>query len=331
MGSLSLFPPRASAMAGELDALYMFLVVISTVMTLLIFFFVFFFAVKYRRRSPNDPPPRPIHGSIILETAWSVLPFLVMLIMFAWGTRLYYQEYTPPPKNTLDIYVTGKQWMWKVQYTGGQKEINELHVPTGRAVKVTLASEDVIHSFYIPAFRIKHDVVPGHFQTVWFEPTKPGRYHLFCAEYCGTNHSKMGGWVTVMEPAAFEKWLSGGNTGGSMVDQGQKLFEQYGCVTCHVLDQKGRCPSLRNVFGHVVSLEGGATVLADEAYLRESILNPNAKIVAGYPRDTMPVFRGQISEEGLLQLIVYIKSLSNPGTAAPAAAATPAAAKASAK
>jgi cytochrome c oxidase subunit 2 len=314
MGSLSIFPPRASTMAGELDALYMFLVIVSGIMTALIFLVVFFFAVKYRRRSPDDPAPKPIHGSIPLEIAWSVIPFGFMLVMFVWGTKMYYDEYTPPARNTLDLYVTAKQWMWKVQYPGGQREINELHVPTGRPVKVTLASEDVIHSFFIPAFRVKHDVVPGHYEEVWFEPTTPGRYHLFCAEYCGTNHSKMGGWVTVMDPAAYENWLSGGASNGSMADQGQKLFEQYGCVTCHVLDQKGRCPSLRNVYGHAVQLEGGATIIADEAYLRESIMNPNAKIVSGYKRDIMPVFQGEIGEEGLLQLIVYIKSLSNPET-----------------
>src|SRR6202034_3381125 len=188
-------------------------------MTVLIFFFVFFFAIKYRRRSPEDRPD-PIHGSLPLEITWSVIPFLVMLVMFAWGTKLYFQNYVAPLKDTLDIYVTGKQWMWKVQYPGGQREIDELHVPTGTAVKLTLASEDVIHSFYIPAFRLKHDVVPGSYQTYWFVPTKPGGYHIFCAEYCGTNHSRMIGWVTVMDPVGYQTWLSGGNTGESMAEQG---------------------------------------------------------------------------------------------------------------
>jgi cytochrome c oxidase subunit 2 len=311
MGSFSIFPPRASTSAAQVDALYGFLLLVGFVMTTLIFFFVFLFAIKYRRKSPADRPAA-IHGSLPLEIAWSVIPFLIMLIMFAWGTKLYFLNYTPPAKDTLDIYVTGKQWMWKVQYPGGQREINELHVPTGRAVKLTLASEDVIHSFYIPAFRLKHDVVPGSYQTFWFQPTEPGRYHIFCAEYCGTNHSRMIGWVTVMAPAPYQTWLSGGSTGGSMAAQGQKVFEQYGCVTCHVLDQQGRCPSLRNVFGKPVQLADGRTVLADEAYLRESILNPNAKIVKGYDRDIMPVFHGQIGEEAFLQLIVYIKSLSAP-------------------
>jgi cytochrome c oxidase subunit 2 len=246
-----------------------------------------------------------------LEIAWSAIPLMVMLVMFAWGTRLYFENYTPP-RDTLDIYVTGKQWMWKVQYPDGQREINELHVPTGRPVKLTLASEDVIHSFFLPAFRLKHDVVPGSYQTFWFQPTRPGRYHIFCAEYCGTNHSQMIGWMTVMDPVSYQNWLAGGAAGASLVDQGRQLFEQYGCVSCHVLDAQGRCPSLRNVFGNKVELEDGRVVLADEAYVRESILNPNAKIVKGYKRDIMPVFQGQINEDGLLSLIIYIKSLSRP-------------------
>ncbi len=303
------FPPAASTGAGQVDALYIYLVLVGGIMTVLIFFAVILFAFKYRRKSADEPPPKAIHGSIPLEITWSVIPFLFMLVMFAWGTKLYFANYTPP-RDTLDIYVTGKQWMWKVQYPDGQREINELHVPTGRPVKLILASEDVIHSFYLPAFRLKHDVVPGSYQTFWFQATQPGRYHIFCAEYCGTDHSRMRGWVTVMDPISYSNWLVSGTTSGSMVEMGEKLFSQYGCVTCHLMDNQGRCPSLRNVFGHPVQLDDGRTVLADEAYVRESILNPNAKIVKGYKRDIMPVFQGQISEEGLLQLIVYLKSLS---------------------
>src|SRR5215471_5730443 len=184
MGAFSIFPARASTTAGEVDALYAFVIGISIVFTVLIFGCVFFFAIKYRRRHP-DERPRPIHGSIPLEVTWSLVPFALMLVMFVWGTKLYFQNYTPPP-DTLDIYVMGKQWMWKIQYPGGQREINELHVPTGRPVKLTLASEDAIHSFYVPAFRLKHDVVPGHYELFWFQATTPGRYHIFCAEYCGT-------------------------------------------------------------------------------------------------------------------------------------------------
>jgi len=315
MGPYSIFPERASAGAGQVDTLYIFLLVVGIGMTALIFGCVFFFAIKYHRKSDSERP-KPIHGSLPLEIGWSITPFLVMLVMFGWGTKLYFENYSPPHKDTLDIYVTGKQWMWKVQYPNGRREINELHVPVGRAVKLILASEDVIHSFFVPAFRLKHDVVPGSYQTYWFEPTKPGRYHIFCAEYCGTNHSRMTGWVTVMDATEYQTWLAGGSAGGSMAAQGEKLFQQYGCVSCHVTDAQGRCPSLRNVFGHPVVLEDGRTVIADEAYVRESILNPNAKIVKGYHRDVMPVFQGQLGEEDLLKLIVYVKSLSTPAPVA---------------
>lgn len=308
--NFSFFPEQASNFAPEVDALYAFLVVVTLVMTGLIFLAVFAFAVKYRRRSDLEVPA-PIVGSIKLELFWSVSPFLVMLIMFIWGVKIYFAEYASFPRNALDVYVTGKQWMWKVQYPEGQREINELHVPVGRPVKLTIASEDVIHSFYIPAFRVKHDVVPGHYQNLWFTATKPGRYHLFCAEYCGNQHSGMIGWVTVMDPVAFQNWLAGGGAEGTMAQQGEKLFAQYGCSSCHLLDTQGRCPTLRNVYGQQVLLDDGRKVLGDDAYIRESILNPNAKIVYGYKPDIMPTFQGQVSEEQILQLIAYIKSLSS--------------------
>jgi cytochrome c oxidase subunit 2 len=232
-----------------------------------------------------------------------------MLVMFAWGTKLYFRNYAPPRTDTLDIYVVGKQWMWKIQYPDGQREINELHVPTGRAVKLTLASEDAVHSFYIPAFRLKHDVVPGSYETYWFEATKPGRYHIFCAEYCGTNHSEMKGWVTVMSPSDYQAWLRNGAPEESMVARGRELFSQHGCFTCHA-DPQGQAPSLTNVFGHSVQLEDGRTVIVDERFLRDAILNPGANLVKGYPSNIMPIYEGQLNEEELLQLVVYIKSLS---------------------
>jgi cytochrome c oxidase subunit 2 len=325
----SIFPPDASTHAGQVDWLYGYLVALSIVMTVLIFVVVFFFAVKYRRRHPNEIPPY-IHGSWKLETLWSVVPFLFMLVMFGWGAKLYFDIYTTHP-DALDVYVVAKQWMWKVQYPEGQREINELHVPVGRPIKLTMASEDVIHSFFVPAFRIKRDVVPGHFNTVSFTATTPGRYHLFCAEYCGTQHSGMIGWVTVMSPVDYENWLSGGGVTGSMASQGEKMFQQLGCSTCHLLDEQGRCPNLRNVYGHPVALADGRTVLADDAYVRESVLNPNAKVVAGFKPDIMPTFQGQISEEGLMQLIAYIKSLaikpSGPPVGAPATGQTAGAAR----
>jgi cytochrome c oxidase subunit 2 len=310
--SFTLFPENASTLATSVDRLYFFEVTVSVVMTILIFTAVFLFAIIYRRRRP-DQVGHPIEGSMFLELTWSIIPFLIMLVMFGWGATIAFDEYAPP-KDAYNIYVVGKQWMWKVQYPEGQREINELHVPVGRPVRVTMASEDVIHSFFVPAFRVKHDVVPGHYDNIWFTATKPGRYHIFCAEYCGTEHSGMIGWVTAMDPAAFENWLAGSGAEGSMASQGQKLFEQLGCSSCHLLDEQGRCPVLRGVYGSQVLLDDGRTVLADDAYIRESILNPNAKIVAGFHRDVMPTFQGQVSEENLLQLIEYVKSLAPRST-----------------
>src|SRR5579872_3948769 len=309
---ISFFPDAASANAPEVDHLYYFLIGVSVVMTVLIFAAVAIFAIKYRRKS-EDEIPKPIEGSLKLEITWSILPFLVMLVMFGWGAKIFYDAYTPP-KDAYLIYAVGKQWMWKIQYPEGQREINELHVPTGRPVRIRVASEDVIHSFFIPAFRVKHDVVPGHYDDVWFTATKPGRYHIFCAEYCGTEHSGMNGWVTVMTPNDFQNWLTSGGAEGSMAAQGEKLFQQLGCSTCHLSDEQGRCPILRGVYGSQVLLDDGKTVLADDAYIRESILNPNAKIVAGFSKDVMPTFQGQVTEENLLQLIEYVKSLSSQKT-----------------
>jgi cytochrome c oxidase subunit 2 len=316
---LPLWPEAASALAVEVDYLYIYLTVVSVVMSVLIFGTIFVFAIKYRRR--GDEMPLPIHGSLRLEIGWSIIPFLVMLTFFWWGAKIFFYNAVPPP-NAMDVYVVGKQWMWKLQYPGGQREINELHAPIGRPVKLTLASEDVIHSFFIPALRIKHDVVPGHYDTMWFTANKPGRYHIFCAEYCGTEHSGMVGWVTIMEPADYQAWLAGGGSSGTMAQQGERLFEQLGCSGCHLLERQGRGPNLRGLYGSRVQLTNGQSVQADDAYIRESILNPNAKTVTGYRTDVMPSFQGQISEEGILQLIVYIKSLGTtnaPG--APTAAA----------
>jgi cytochrome c oxidase subunit 2 len=210
----------------------------------------------------------------------------------------------------MEIYVVGKRWMWKAQHLSGQREINELHVPVGVPVKLTLTSEDVIHSFFVPAFRIKKDAVPGRYATLWFQATKPGRYHLFCAEYCGTKHSGMIGWVEVMEPAAFQSWLTGGGS-GSLAAEGQKIFQSLGCVTCHRADAQGRGPRLEGLFGRAVALAGGEEVVADADYVRESIVTPAAKVVAGY-QPVMPTYQGLVSEEGLMQLIAYIQSLQEP-------------------
>jgi len=315
--NLPFFPEEASTIASRVDLLYLFLVVVSVFFSLLIAGLVIFFAIKYRRRSETEIP-KPITGSNKLETLWTVIPFMLTMVMFAWGASVFFTM-SRPPAGAMDVYVVGKQWMWKFQHATGQREIDELHVPVGRAVRLTMASEDVIHSFFVPAFRMKADVVPGRWRTAWFQATKPGTYHLFCAEYCGTRHAGMIGQVVVMEPSDFEAWLGGGRSEGSPAELGQKLFQDLACYTCHKPDATGRGPVLVGLFGKKVNLENGQTLTADEDYIRDSILNPQAKIVAGF-QPIMPTFQGQISEEGLLQLVAYIKSL---GTAEPNAAQTP--------
>ncbi len=312
LAQLQLFPVAASEQSRSIDGLYWFLTVVSAVMTLLIFAAIALFAWKYH--ASRNPIPTQIEGSTKLELTWSILPFLVMLIMFAWGAQIFFAA-QQPPKDAMEIFVTGKQWMWKIQYPNGGREIDELHVPTNTPVKLTMASEDVIHSFSIPAFRVRHDVVPGHYNSLWFTATKPGRYHLFCTEYCGNQHAGMIGWVNVMDQQAYANWASGGGAQGTLADQGQSAFQQFGCSTCHLLDQQGRGPNLRGLYNKPVQLSDGRTVIADTAYLRESILDPNAKIVASFQPGIMPVFKGQITEETVIQLIGYIKSLSPNGPA----------------
>jgi len=304
-----LFPEQASTMAAQVDLLYLFLVTVSVVFSLGIAIVLVIFAVKYRRRSEAFRPAE-IHGSLLLELAWSVVPFLITIVMFVWGATVYFAM-NRPPDNAIEVHVVGKRWMWKLQHMTGQREINELHVPAGRPIKLTLTSEDVIHSFYVPAFRMKKDAVPGRYNVTWFQATKPGRYHLFCAEYCGTQHSRMIGQVVVMEPADFQTWLQGGPAPTSPVEAGRKLFTELNCATCHRPDSQGRGPVLDGLAGGTVRLVGGDSVTADEAYLRESIMVPAAKIVEGY-QPIMPTYQGQVSEEAVLQLIAYIQSLKGP-------------------
>jgi len=308
-----LWPVGASSHSLAVDLLYIFLVVLSLGMTLAIFAVVAVFGFKYRRRHGREAVP--IHGSMLLEIAWSVIPMGIFLVMFVWGAVIFFDVRTPPQDAT-EIYVVGKQWMWKLQHVEGQRELNELHVPVGKDIKLIMTSQDVIHSFYVPAFHLKQDVIPGRYTTMWFKATKPGTYHLFCAQYCGTQHSGMIGDVVVMEPAEYQTWLSGGAPTGSLAQNGQALFTQLGCSTCHRFDVQGRGPNLTGVFGKPVLLEDGRTVVADENYVRESILIPTAKVVSGF-KPVMPSFQGQVSEEQLTSLVAYVKSLSQ-APAAPA-------------
>src|SRR5579875_3896586 len=279
-----LFPTAASTMATRVDALLVFLLGVTVFFVTLIASLILVFMVRYRRRAPGERPAAP-HGSLPLEIGWTALP----------------------------IDVVGKQWMWKVQHLEGRREIDELHVPVGRPVKITMTSEDVIHGFYIPAFRIKQDAVPGRYTTTWFQATRPGTYDLFCSAYCGTLHSGMVGKVIAMPPRDYEAWLAGG-AAVSAAEAGQRLFEASGCPSCHRPDGTGRGPSLVGLFGSRVALADGTSVVADETSLRESIVNPQAKIVAGY-EPVMPTFQGLFSEEDLMQLIAYLKSLAAPAAA----------------
>lgn len=312
---LPLHPEQASTFANQVDMLYFALVGLTVFFFLLIGGLIFRYAVKYRRRA-DDEIGVPLTGSVTLEIAWVVIPFIIVNIIFVWGASLYFTMYRVPA-DALEIQVVGKQWMWKFQHMDGQREINELHIPVGRPVKLIMASQDVIHSFFVPAFRAKADVIPGTYRTLWFQATKPGTYHLFCAEYCGTQHSGMIGQVIALEPMQYQAWLSGSSPAGgaetSPTAAGQKLFQDLACHTCHRLDQQGIGPMLTGLFGKQVQLEHGQTLLADENYLRESIVNPMAKIVAGF-QPVMPPYQGRVNEEQLLQLISYIKSLGSQQT-----------------
>jgi cytochrome c oxidase subunit 2 len=305
---IPLYPEQASTHAAQVDALFFFLLAVTGFFTLLIAFLVIYFAVKYRRRSEQDRPPPPIN-SLRLEITWTVIPFLISMVMFFWGAKVYF-NWATPPDDALEVFVVGKQWMWKVQHVGGQREINQLHVPVGRPVKLTMISQDVIHSFFVPAFRIHQDVLPGRYTTVWFEATQAGTYHLFCSQYCGTSHSDMVGKVIVMEEEAYEAWLTSG-ADGSTATQGRKLFQKLQCVSCHSADARARAPVLEELYGKQVYLQDGTTVRADASYLRESILYPDRKIVSGF-QSIMPSFEGQVNEEEILQLIVFLKTLG-PG------------------
>src|SRR5579862_7289961 len=300
-----IWPVRAATSASNLDALFIFLLLVTGMVTILIFILVTLFALRYRHDQVEKATP--IMGSLALETTWSLVPFGIFLIFFVWGAVIYFGERTAPA-DSMDVYVVAKQWMWKLEHADGQREINELHVPVDRDVKLIMTSQDVIHSFFVPAFRLKQDVLPGRYTVAWFRATKPGTYHLFCTQYCGTQHSGMIGSIIVLEPAQYEAWMSGGSN-APMSTGGEKIFAELGCAACHQADSQGRGPSLQGVFGKPVQLADGRTVTVDENYIRESILDPGSKVVSGF-RPVMPTFQGLVSEEQLNALVAYVKSLS---------------------
>ena len=323
--NLPLTPEMVSTFARDVDVFYYTLVAVSTVLTLIVALAVLVFSVKFRRRPGNEIPVE-YHPWAWLETGFIVGLTVIFLGFFVVGAKLFFTMQRPPD-NSLNVYATGKQWMWKFQHINGQWEINTLHVPVGRPVKLTMASEDVIHSFFVPAFRVKRDVLPSRYTELWFEATRTGEFHLFCAEYCGTEHARMIGKVVVMEPAAYQAWLDSSAASGTAVasqggSPGEATFTQYGCGTCHQATDSGLGPKLAGVPGSEVLLQGGQTVVADDDYLRESILNPTAKVVDGFA-PVMPSFAGQLNESQIQELLTYIKSLSAPSAGASTAGTSP--------
>jgi cytochrome c oxidase subunit II len=305
-----------STFTTDYDLFFWIMVVVCGLVGLGIACVLIAFAVRYHRRNDNELPTQ-IKGNVVAEAIWITTPFILFLGMFAYGAKLYF-DVELPPADALDIYVVAKQWMWKTQHPEGEREINELHVPIGRRVKLTMTSQDVIHSFFIPDFRIKQDVLPDRYTTLWFEAKTPGKYHLFCAEYCGTKHSGMIGWIYAMEPQEYQAWLEQGAPEGSLASTGEKLFHQFQCATCHHFDGHGPCPDLRGLFGRTVNIASGTsvtgptTVVADESFIREKVLNPRAKVVEGWKDNYMPSFQGQITEDQMIDLIAYIKAMGPP-------------------
>ena len=320
MFDFPLFPENASTFAGKVDALYFFSLAVSIFFTVLIFIGTIFLFVKYRRKH-DDQVGVPIHGSLVLEIVWSVIPFIITMLLFGWGAQVFYVGMVKPAGGAKEYFGVGKQWMWKFQHPEGHREINTLHVPVGEKITITLTSDDVIHSFWVPAFRTKMDVVPGRYTQVWFEATKVGNYHLFCTEYCGAEHSQMTGTVYVMEKADYQRWLAGGTVTTAPVASGADLFRQYACSTCHGPDGSSRGPSLVGIAGKEVVLSNGRRVIRDDNYLREAILQPTAGLVEGY-QNLMPTYQGQIDEQGVANLITYIKSLGQAETKTAGAAQT---------
>ncbi len=307
----SILPESASTIASRVDHLYFFLIGVSLFFFLLVSILVLVFAIRYRKRAGGDGPT-PIHGSLGLELLWTVIPFGLSMIMFAWGVVIYFDMYSPPPE-AMNVYVVGKQWMWKIQHPEGNREINELHVPLGTPVRLIMTSEDVIHSFYVPAFRMKMDVLPGKYTSAWFQATETGQFHLFCAEYCGTKHSEMIGKIYVLDPVEYEDWLNRATAATqTMAQAGEDIFSKLGCVTCHSEESGARGPSLQGIYGTQVRTIDGSEVKVDDDYIRQSILKPADHITEGFA-PIMPTFKGQASEEDVLKLISYIKSLGAVG------------------
>ncbi len=307
--SLGAWIGEASAHAAEIDRLALALGALVVLLSAPVFVLLVVFAVKYRRGKAADRA-HPINRNVWVETSWALAPLLLLLVFYVWSTGIFAGLYRPP-SDALTIAVVAKQWMWKFEHPGGQREIDELHVPTGRPIELVMASQDVIHSLYIPALRLKQDVVPGRYSRMWFEADRPGVYRLTCSEFCGTDHSTMGGRFVAMTPAAYAQWLERADVDGSLAARGAALFRSHGCSGCHGPASTVHAPSLVGLYGRAVPLESGGTVRADEQYIRDSILLPQSQIAAGYPH-IMPTFPNVLDEAEVLELVAYVKSLASP-------------------
>jgi cytochrome c oxidase subunit 2 len=315
-----LAPPSASNFAPEYDFIFYTLLALTILFTLIVGIAVTVFTIRYRRGTKVDRS-RPIYEDLRLELTWTIIPLILGLIMFFFGARLFIHMKTPPP-DAQEIFVIGKQWMWHAQHANGVRENNTLHVPVGRPVKLTMISQDVIHAFYIPAFRVQYHVVPGRYTQMWFTATKAGVYHLFCGMYCGTQHSEMGGKVVAMDPKDWANWIAnGGNTVPPMTMEqaGHRLYNRLSCNNCHGAESNLRAPSLYGIYNSKRSFANGGAAIADDTYIRESILRPHNRLTQGYG-PTMPAYEGQLSEEDVLNLIAYIRNIggmANPATPSP--------------
>ena len=317
MWDFPLHPPADSSLATRVDILFYAWLGLAGIVSIVVAFLIIYFSAKYRHGSHANrsmAAGAKLHRmSRRIEIAWIVTPLILFMAMFVWAADLYY-VHAAPPADATEVYVVGKQWMWKLEHAGGQREIDELHVPAGKPIKLIMTSQDVIHSFFMPVFRIKQDVLPGRYTMLWFTANKPGDYHLFCTQYCGTDHARMIGHVVVMTPADFARWLESGKGAQSMAQEGAARFRQYGCSGCHGANASVHAPKLEGLFGRRVQLSDGSSVVADERYIHDSVMLPRKDIVAGY-EPIMPSFQGQVAEDDLLDIIAYIKSLkgASPG------------------
>jgi cytochrome c oxidase subunit 2 len=302
---LNPLPTAASTMAPQVDHLFIAVAALTGLVALAIAFVMLIFVVRYRRGSKADRTDPP-SGAFWLEVAWTGIPLAAFFAIFLWSTEVFSQFYRPP-RNAAVIYVLAKQWMWRIEHPNGRREINQLHVPVGYPVKLIMTSQDVIHSFFVPAFRLKQDVLPGRYTYAWFEPTRTGSFTLTCTQYCGSLHYAMVGEVIVMRAADYARWLASANQLPDIVAQGAALFRAAGCSGCHAPGSSVHAPELRGLYGRPVPLSDGSTVTADDNYLLDSILEPDKQIVRGYA-PIMPTFRGQLSQDDLDALLAYLRS-----------------------